>query len=115
MNALAPPADPNANPVQAPLSGNLIDGLLADGWHWASSSPGPVTLSYVFDQSADYENAGATRAWVDFEKDAYVAALGAWANVANVAFVESPTEAGANFHEFLVSATQMDTLVGGAS
>lgn len=75
------------------------------GWQWLPFG-GPVTLNVFFDD--DYST------WFQVEKDAYLAAFQAWANVTNITVVEVGTESEAQFVAHVLSDTQMTDLVGGS-
>ncbi|MBN1460641.1 MAG: M10 family metallopeptidase [Armatimonadetes bacterium] len=79
-----------------------IDSLLWGGVRW-DPSEAVATVSYYFGPAGvDFaqrpllDARGTSDAWLDYEKDAYRAALQTWANVANVQFAEVFTDAEAD-------------------
>ena len=86
-----------------PTGNEFLDSISWGGWQWAPLG-GPVTLNVYFDD--DYST------WLPVEKDAYLAAFQAWADVTNITVVEVATEAQATFVAHAVSNDQMTTLTG---
>ena len=81
----------------------FIEAISWGGWQWLPYG-GPVVLNVYFDD--DYST------WLQVEKDAYLAAFQAWADVTNITVVEVTDESQAQFVAHAVSYDQMTTLTG---